>query len=294
MRSAPVRSTAVRPRTLGRTLPGAGRETAPARYAGRHSGVSLLAVAHGSRDPRAAMTVAALLAGVRRQAPGLPVSAAFLDHSSPSVGEALHEASERTCVAAKSADGRTPEVVVLPLLLTAGYHSRVDIPRAVVRARAEIGEATGMPAGERAVRYADPLGPHPLLVAALERRLSAVGVPPGDFGTAVVLVSAGSSDPSATATVEGVAAGWRARGWWDVRAAYACAVAPTVADAVRGLRRAGAPRVAVAPYLLSPGLFSDQVAADARAAGADVVADVLGAAPELVDLVLARMAAARP
>lgn len=242
-------------------------------------GASLVAVAHGSSDPRAAETVHALLAGVRRSAPGLSVSAAFLDHTEPSVPEALYAACDAG-----------PEVVVLPLLLTAGYHSRVDIPRAVAGARAAMG--AGARPEERTIRYAAPLGPHPLLVAGLERRLSVAGVAPGDPETAVVLVAAGSSDPRAKATVEGVAAGWRGRGWWDVRAAYACAAGPTVSEAVNDLRRSGAPRIAVAPYLLSPGLLPDRVATAARAAGADVVADVLGPAPELVELVLARMTAA--
>jgi sirohydrochlorin ferrochelatase len=45
----------------------------------------------------------------------------------------------------------------------------------------------------------------------------------------------------------------------------------------------------VAPYLLFPGLFADQVAA----AGADVTSGVLGDAPEVARLVLARYDARR-
>jgi sirohydrochlorin ferrochelatase len=42
--------------------------------------------------------------------------------------------------------------------------------------------------------------------------------------------------------------------------------------------------VAIAPYLLAPGHFADRLAV----AGADLVAEPLGAAPALVELVLDR------
>ena len=43
----------------------------------------LVLVAHGSRDPRAADTVARLVVRTRRARPGLDVRAAFLDHTLP-------------------------------------------------------------------------------------------------------------------------------------------------------------------------------------------------------------------
>ncbi|MGW0479675.1 sirohydrochlorin chelatase [Nonomuraea sp. NPDC003214] len=272
-----------------------------------------MAVAHGSRDPRAAATVEALLEEVRRARPGLPVRGAYLDHSAPTLAQALHGHAE---------------AVVLPLLLTAAYHSRVDLPAALNEARARDPLLR--------VHYGDTLGPHPLLVSVLERRLAEAGVTPGDPGTAVVLVSAGSSDARANAVVADLARTWRPSpgrasgplggptsgpssdptsgplsdptsgplsgratgpvsgggGWWAVTAAYASAAGPTPAEAVALLRRAGAPRVAVAPYLLAPGYFADKVRRDTLAAGADVVADVLGPAPELAQVVLRRYEAA--
>ncbi|MEU8245126.1 sirohydrochlorin chelatase [Nonomuraea sp. NPDC048916] len=247
--------------------------------------VPLVAVAHGSRDPRAAATVEALLDSVRRARPGLPVRTAYLDHATPSLAQALH--------------GLT-EAVVLPLLLTEAYHSRVDLPAALNEARARDPRLS--------VRHGSTLGPHPLLLPALERRLAEAGVRPADPGTAVVLVSAGSSDARANAVVARMARQWgrggrlrptgrpsgarsapvRGAGWWAATAAYASAASPTPEEAVAELRRAGAPRVAVAPYLLAPGHFADKVRRDTLAAGADVVADVLGPAPELTEILLER------
>lgn len=224
----------------------------------RHQPVTpLVAVAHGSRDPRAAATVEELLDGVRRRS-GLPVVTSFLDHGPPTPVQAL--------------GALAGEAVVLPLLLTAAYHSKVDIPRALRDVRTE-------------VRYGDPLGPHPLLVEALERRLAEAGETPR-ADTALVLVSAGSSDAAANATIAAMARRWR--GWWKVVPAYASAASPTPAEAVRRLYAAGAPRVAVASYFLAPGYFADKVKNEALAAGASAVSAALGAAPELVEVVLQR------
>jgi sirohydrochlorin ferrochelatase len=55
---------------------------------------------------------------------------------------------------------------------------------------------------------------------------------------------------------------------------------------VAAARAAGADRVTIAPYLLTPGHFADRLAA----AGADLVAEPLGAHPAVVDLVLDRAA----
>lgn len=46
----------------------------------------------------------------------------------------------------------------------------------------------------------------------------------------------------------------------------------------------------VATYLLAPGVFADQVAAASLRAGAAGVSGVLGAAPEVAEVILARYA----
>ena len=67
-------------------------------------------------------------------------------------------------------------------------------------------------------------------------------------------------------------------------AAFASAVAPTVPEAVASLReRTGGP-VAVASYLLAPGLFQDELAN----AGADWVTAPLGGHPAVAGLVIER------
>jgi len=245
----------------------------------------LIAIAHGSADPRAAASVGDLLGLVRARAAarglaGLDVRAAFLGHAPPSPGQVLG------AVAAGP-------VVVLPLLLTDAYHSKTDIP-------ALLGEARRTNP-RLAISYGGTLGPHPLLLRALSRRMreAALRVPaaggPDPRRTSVVLAAAGSSDPAANAAVARLAARWQAAaGWRAVLPAYASAASPSPAEAVRALagRGGGGGRVLVATYLLAPGLFADRVRREALDAGAAAVSAALGAAPELAEIVLDRYSAA--
>jgi sirohydrochlorin ferrochelatase len=233
----------------------------------------LVVVAHRSRDPRHAATVHALVERVRSLRPGLRVETGFLDFNVPSVPAVLESLA---------ADG-VRDVVALPLLLTRAFHAKADIP-AVLRAA---------PARLR-IRQAEVLGPSPLLLSALERRLYEAGLTPADkSSTGVVLASAGSTDPEAGAVIADIAREWWRTGWCAVRPAFASASLPRTEDAVRELRALGCERIAVAPYVLAPGFLPDRIARGA--AGADVLADVLGPAPEVARLLLRRYAeASRP
>jgi sirohydrochlorin ferrochelatase len=232
-------------------------------------------IAHGSRDPRHAATVHALTGRVRRLRPGLRVEIAFLDFNAPAVPQAL---------ARLAADG-VRDVIAQPLLLSRAFHAKSDIPAVLHAACARL-------PGLR-VRQADVLGPSPLLLDALSRRLSGSGLRDTDrSATGVVLASAGSTDPEALAAIDALARAWRARaGFRAVRPAFASASLPRTQDAVRALRAEGVRTVAVAPYVIAPGRLPDRIAAGA--AGADVLAPVLGAAPELARLLLERYAEAR-
>jgi sirohydrochlorin ferrochelatase len=231
----------------------------------------LLVIAHGSRDPRHARTVHALVERVRSMRPGLRVETGFLDFNVPSVHGVL-----------QSLDGEgVRDVVALPLLLTRAFHAKADIPAVLREAPARL-----------RIRQADVLGPSPLLLAALERRLYEAGLTPADkSSTGVVLASAGSTDPEAIAVIAAIAREWRHTGWCAVRPAFASASLPRTEDAVAGLRALGCARVAVAPYVLAPGFLPDRIARGA--AGADVRADVLGPAPEVARVLLERYDAAR-
>ncbi|MEV6192372.1 sirohydrochlorin chelatase [Streptomyces sp. NPDC051920] len=231
----------------------------------------LVVIAHGSRDPRHAATVHALVRRVRAQRPGLRVETGFLDFNVPSVQGVLNSLA---------AEG-VRDVVALPLLLTRAFHAKSDIPAVLRQAPSRL-----------RIRQAEVLGPSPLLTAALERRLYEAGLTPADKSrTGVVLASAGSTDPEAIAVIADIAREWRHTGWCAVRPAFASASLPRTEDAVRELRALGCERVAVAPYVLAPGFLPDRIARGAEEA--DVLADVLGPAPEVARVLLERYDEAR-
>jgi sirohydrochlorin ferrochelatase len=233
----------------------------------------LVAVAHGSKDPRAAATIGGLLAVTRARAaaaglPGLNVRTAFLDHAAPSLPQVLG-----------SLTPEYRECVVVPLLLTAAYHTEKDIPGQIAKTRSAYPGLDVVQAG--------PLGPHRLLLRAVDRRLREAWRGPRDE-TSVVLAAAGSSAPSANATNAALAAKLQEMGGWRrVAVAYASAASPAPAEAVAALHADGGP-VVVATYLLAPGYFADKVRDTSLAAGAAAVTGVLGAAPEIADVIIAR------
>jgi sirohydrochlorin ferrochelatase len=199
---------------------------------------------------------------VRTSAPTVEVRAAFVELAEPAVPAALAEIPP---------DRRA---VLVPLLLSSGYHDRVDLPAAIAATRPT-------------TAHAAVLGPDPLLAVALADRLAEAGFRPGD---AVVLAAAGSSDAGAVASVHEqarlLAAELAARSaeTAEVTAGFGSAATPEVGTAVAAARAAGADRVAIAAYLLAPGFFADQLGA----AGADVVAAPLGAHPAVLELILRR------
>jgi sirohydrochlorin ferrochelatase len=273
---------------------------------------AVVLVAHGSRDPRAAASTSSLALAVQRARPEWTVRASYLDHAGPRPLDVL-------------AALPGPRAVLVPLLLTAAYHGRVDLP-AVIREAAAL-----LPIR---VTATDVLGPaSPLLLAAVSHRLlapvpsrsgpsrsgpsrsgpsrsrpsvadlSVAGSGAGGSGVAgpgmgglgadgldaVVLAAAGTRDAVARQTVADAAVALGERLGLRTAVAYASGPGPRADEAVSGLRAAGARRVGMAAYFLAPGLLYDASVDAARSAGAVAIAEPLGDAPELVRLIGARV-----
>jgi sirohydrochlorin ferrochelatase len=220
--------------------------------------MTLVACSHGTADPAGAAAVTRLVDAVRRRA-GLPVVEAHVDVHPPYLADVAP---------------RHRDVVVVPLLLAAGYHAHVDIARVVD--------------DHPRAAQADALGPDPRITALLLDRLHAAGLRPDDT---VVLAAAGSSDDAADVSVRRTAEALGAHLDRRVTVAYGAARTPRVADEVARLR-AEQPRrrVVLASYLLATGHFHRRL----LAAGADVVTAPLLDGPvvdeRLVDVVLDRYA----
>ncbi len=242
--------------------------------------VPLLAVAHGTNDPRGLETLDALLERVRFLRPGVETSLSFVSVARPRVAEQLVRLF---------AEGVT-ELVILPLLLGTGYHVRHDIPEA-------LRTAARQPGGNAARIYpAAPLGPDPLLAAVLQDRLAAAHGTV--FGTQVVLAAAGSADRAANADAVTMAGMLAERLGMPVRTGYVTTAEPDITALLARLARRGRP-VAVATYLLASGEFSRRISDSATLAalGADTpsrmcVSEPLGAHDQVARLVLRRYDAA--
>nr|WP_229815915.1 sirohydrochlorin chelatase [Streptomyces lucensis] len=229
---------------------------------------ALVLVGHGSRDPRALETVRALMDRVRALRPGLAVHLGHIELNEPLLPDTL------------AALGGTPAVLV-PLLLSRGYHVKRDIP--------EMAAVAPAPA-----RVAAPLGPHPLLVETLHDRLVEAGWPADPDGrtrraSAVVLAAAGSRDPDSATDTRRTARLLAGRLGVPVIPAYASAATPTVDTAVRALAARGRHRVAVASYFTAPGRFATQCADRAPW----LASAPLGDHPSMAHLILDRYDQAR-
>ena len=157
--------------------------------------------------------------------------------------------------------------VVVPLLLSTGFHVRQDLPRWPRR------RAGPLLMGRQ-------LGPHRLLAeapagAAARGRRGARRRPAGDGRGRLQRRR------------------WRPATWTGRPSCCPGSGADAVEVATlsaRGRRPAEVvrPGDVVSPYLLSPGFFADRARDESRAAGAEVVADVMGPHPLVVDLVVRR------
>lgn len=211
----------------------------------------LVTVAHGTRSGQG-NAVALELTRLAGQALGVEAVTSYVELQRPLLAEALATSAE-------------PSVVV-PLLLSRGYHTRVDLPQALATAR---GPAL----------LTDALGPSAALAAAQVARLREAGAEPGQ---PLVLAAAGSQDPVAAEDLQ--AAAVLLGDLWGSECRLATMAAGDIPVVVR-------PGDAVSTYLLAPGFFARELGASARAAGAAVVSDVIGVHPAVVDLVAERVRA---
>jgi sirohydrochlorin ferrochelatase len=222
----------------------------------------IVLLAHGSPDPRHAQGVETLAKHVRTLAPRRTVHTAYLDHHAPSPKQTAALLGSRA--------------VVVPVLLTPAYHATVDVPAAVD----DLAAASGAQ-----VALADSLGPHRLLLDAVEELLAAEGVAPSPT-TAVLLYAAGSSDSRAVATVARTIADHPRAGWgpWGVAALDG---GSTVDQVLRTLPDEVDRTVAVS-FMVAEGVLRDRMAQHCGRAGVTMVPGALAQTSAVAQLVLER------
>lgn len=210
---------------------------------------------HGTEKAAGQQLATRLLLAVAAALPRVNVHLGWADVLTPTLTQTL------------SGLGRA---VVVPCFLTTGYHVTADLPAAV------------QAAGGRARLT-------PLLGAAPESVLAARLAEAGGPGDAVVLAAAGSKREAANRQVAEAAARLAREIGRPVSPAFLTAASPTPAEAVAAQRAAGHRRVAIASFLLAPGVFHDRL----RTAGADLVSEPIGDHPLVIETIVARYRQAR-
>lgn len=219
---------------------------------------TLIVCSHGTNDLSGRAAIRSVIEDARALLPRVRVVAAVVDVERPQIDEVI----------ARAAAG--DDVIVVPLLLSVGYHTSVDIARAVH--------------AHQNARQTSPLGTHPLIAEVLADRLTTAV--PGGFleGDQVVLAAAGSSNSAARDDVERVAAQLEQHLPVPLTVGYASAATPKISDAVATARASGASRVIAASHVLAPGFFADLIGK----AGADIVSAPLAPDARIARVVVER------
>lgn len=216
-------------------------------------GVRLVTVAHGTRDRDSNLVARSITSQAARRLGGIQHTTSYVELSRPLLTTVMHEHLEPT--------------IVVPLLLSTGYHVRHDVPEAL----------------NPLAQLARPLGPHPLLAEVMCDRLRGAGA---RRGTPVVMVAAGSNDPAVEPDLEIARALLQARWGAPVRLATVTARGRRLPEVLAEARQDGEP--AVVPYLLAGGHFASRVTVEARRLNVEKVAPVIGDHPLVAELVARR------
>ncbi|WP_029068891.1 sirohydrochlorin chelatase [Jonesia quinghaiensis] len=226
----------------------------------------LLACSHGTDNPHGQRIIDSLTAQASTMLGDVDVEETYVDVQYPQVDTVILDLP------------LDRNVIVVPMLLSAGFHVHQDIAAAVASRQQLVAEA----GATSWVAFTPTLGPHPLLADLVVDRLVQRGIP---RDAPLVFAAAGSSDARASADVEALAELVVQRWSGPLMVAYCSAAQPrvnTVVDKTVG---------AIANYLLAPGFFDDRLHDIADPLGVPVAAP-LGDDPRIAEVIVQRYLAA--
>ncbi|MDP1510371.1 sirohydrochlorin chelatase [Paenibacillus ottowii] len=253
---------------------------------------AILLVGHGSRDPEGNQELLEFAQAVADRAPGTYVETCFLELARPSIGEGVQACVEK---------GAT-RVVLIPIILFAAVHAKIDIPMAIDRAKAKYPQVEFV--------YGRPIGVHEKIVSILLDRLKEtcpVAVPAGlhsaveasaevsNEETAVLVLGRGSSDPDANSDFFKITRMlWEKLSYTWVESSFIGVTQPSFPDGLERCVRLGAKKIIVLPYFLFTGVLIKRIEemtqefAEAHPALQVEMGGYFGFHPQLVELVLER------
>lgn len=261
---------------------------------------TVLLVGHGSRVQAGNEELLEFTRLLAARKPELKVETCFIELASPSIAGGI----------ARCIEGGAAEIYVVPIILFAAGHSKLDIPMA-------IDEAKRRYPGVKFI-YGRPLGVQDRAVdILLERIQEAERLPVAqekmaggmdldlrgngvstieDKDTIVLLMGRGGSDPDANSDLYKISRLlWERTGYRSVESCFIAIAKPSLPDGLERCLALGARKIIVLPYLLFTGVlmqqFAERVAQFAAGhPGLEVeIGGTLGAHPLLVDMLTERI-----
>jgi sirohydrochlorin cobaltochelatase len=204
----------------------------------------ILLVGHGSREQPGNDEFLAFCEAARPHLGPERIETCFIELAEPLVPESLDR-----CVALGAR-----RVVVLPVILLAAGHVKVELPH-------ELDEAKARHPGVEFL-YGRNIGLDPLVIDVMRQRLaeveSAIAWPPEE--TAVLVVGRGSSDPDANSELFKLARLlWESRRYPWAEVCFIGVTGPSLPEGLDRCRALGARRVLVVPYFLFTGVLIPRI-----------------------------------
>jgi len=205
---------------------------------------TILIVGHGSREESGNQEIRDFIAQWRARQPGWRIEVCFIEFASPSLHDGLGAAAQ---------DAR--RVLVLPLILNAAGHVKMEIPEAIEHARAHSPQVEFL------------YGPHltacdpilAILKRQLRRAMAALDMP-DPTTTGVVLLGRGSSDRGANGDMAKMARWLQEAGDHElVDLAFTGITFPRLERVVQRQARIGMTQIVVLPYYLYTGTLMQRI-----------------------------------
>ncbi|WNS46556.1 precorrin-3B C(17)-methyltransferase [Paenibacillus sp. MMS20-IR301] len=269
---------------------------------------TVLLVGHGSRVQEGNEELLQFTSLLAARKPELKFETCFIELASPSIAGGI----------AKCVEGDATEIYVVPIILFAAGHSKLDIPMAIDEAKLRypgVRFIYGRPLGvqERAVdivldriREAErliPLPEHNNEAELVERAIQAEsGMPEApspaveDKDTIVLLMGRGGSDPDANSDFFKLTRLlWERTSYKSVEACFIAITNPLLPEGLERCLKLGARKIIVVPYLLFTGVLMKQFSEITAQFAADhpeievAAGRQLGAHPLLIDMLAERV-----
>ena len=205
---------------------------------------TILIVGHGSREESGNQEIRDFIAQWRAGQPGWRIEVCFIEFASPSLHDGLGAAAQGA-----------RRVLVLPLILNAAGHVKMEIPEAIEHARAHCPQVEFL------------YGPHltacdpilDILKRQLRRAMAALDMP-DPTTTGVVLLGRGSSDRGANGDMAKMARWLQEAGDHElVDLAFTGITFPRLERVVQRQARIGMTQIVVLPYYLYTGTLMQRI-----------------------------------